>query len=143
VLGSFAGSGMALAGVLCVIWALTWAVGTLAGSGISATTLGAGLVNVWPLAMAFSGLAILAAGLLHRPATVTALATGTLLAIYVIGLVGRLADPLHGMRVISAFRYYGSAIQHGIDVSHVAVLACAAVLMAAAGAWLYERHDIL
>ena len=56
-------------------------------------------------------------------ATVSAIATGTLVAMYVIDLVGKLAEPIEPVRVLSAFRYYGSAIQHGIDVSHVVVLA--------------------
>jgi hypothetical protein len=38
---------------------------------------------------------------------------------YVIDLLGKLAPAIEPLRAVSAFRYYGSAIQDGIDVSHV------------------------
>ena len=143
VAGSLVVTGLLLALILAVIWGLTWSVGTIAGSGISATTLAVGLVNVWPLAMAFAGLAALAAGVLHRPATVTAVATGTLVAMYVIDVAGKLSDVVRPLRAVSAFRYYGSAVQHGIDATHVLVLVGAGVVMAVAGGVLFGRRDVL
>ncbi len=143
VAGSFIVTGLALAAILAVIWALTWITGTAAGTGISATTLAAGVANVWPLSMAFAGLAVLAAGILHRPATVTAIATGTLVAMYVIDLVGKLATAFEPVRAVSAFRYYGSAIQDGIEVSHVLGLTAVAIAMAAIGAVLFDGRDVL
>ena len=143
VAGSFIVTGLVLAMILVVIWALTWIAGTLAGAGISATVLADGLANVWPLAMAFAGLAILASGFLHRPATVVAIATGTLVAMYVMDLVGKIAPDARPLRTLSAFRYYGSAIQNGIDVSHVLALTTAAIVLTAIGAALFERRDIL
>jgi beta-exotoxin I transport system permease protein len=65
VAGSFIVTGLVLAMILIVIWALTWIAGTLAGAHISATVLADGLANVWPLAMAFAGLAVLASGVLQ------------------------------------------------------------------------------
>ena len=62
---------------------------------------------------------------------------------YVIDLVGKLADPLEPARAISAFRYYGSAIQNGLDVSHVCGLTLVALVLAAVGAVLFERRDVL
>lgn len=141
--GTFIVAGISVAAILAVIWGLTWLTGTIAGTGISATTLGAGLVNIWPLSMAFAGVAVLASGVMHRPATVTAIATGTLLGMYVIDLVGKLSDAVEPLRVISAFRYYGSAVQNGLDISHVAGLVLAGLLAAVAGALLFERRDVL
>ena len=143
VAASFVVTGVALAAILAVIWAMTWITGTIAGTGISATTLAAGLANVWPLAMAFAGLGVLCAGVLHRPATVTAIATGTLVAMYVIDLVGKLSPAIEPLRAATAFRYYGSAIQNGIDISHVLALTAVAVALAAIGAMRFERRDVL
>jgi ABC-2 type transport system permease protein len=123
-------TGIALAAILAVIWALTWIAGTIAGTGISASKLAAGLVNVWPLSIAFAGLAALLAGLFHRPAVVTAAASGTLIAMYLVDVVGKLADGLAPLRLVSAFRYYGSAVQDGVDASHAAVLTLAAIALA-------------
>lgn len=140
---SFLVTGIVLAAVLAVVWALTWVAGATAGGGISAATLAAGLVNVWPLAMAFGGVAVFAAGISHRPVTVTAIAAGTLAAMYVLDLVGKLSDAVEPFRVLSAFRYYGSAVQDGLDASHMIVLTLFAVGLAAAGAQLFARRDLL
>ena len=71
------------------------------------------------------------------------IATGTLVAMYVIDLVGKLADPIEPLRWASAFRYYGSAIDDGIDPLAFAGLTLTGVALAAAGAWLFERRDVL
>jgi ABC-2 type transport system permease protein len=142
VAGSYLVTGLAAAAVLAVVWALTSVAGTIAGTGISAGTLAVGVFNVWPLAMAFAGLAVLAAGALRHPGAVTAVATGTLVAMYVVDVVGKLSDTLEPLRVASAFRWYGSAIQDGFDASHAAGLVLAGVLLAVAGAVLFERRDV-
>lgn len=143
VAGSYIVTGLMLIAILAVIWALTWLVGTAAGTDISASSLAAGLVNVWPLSMAFAGLAVLAAGVLHRWGPVTGIAAGTLIAMYVIDLVGKISPEIEPLRVITAFRYYGSAIQDGLDLSHMIGLTLAGILMAIAGALLFERRDVL
>jgi beta-exotoxin I transport system permease protein len=140
--GSFIATGIVLAAVLAVIWAITWIAGVVAGTDISAVILGRGVANVWPLAMVFAGLALLIAGLLRSPAVVVGAASGVLVAMYVIDLVGKLSEPLEPVRGASVFRYYGSAIQDGLDVSHVLGLCAVAVLLAAAGIARFDRRDI-
>lgn len=142
VAGAFIVSAIVVAEVLAVITALTWVAGWIAGADPSLAVLGRGFANVWPLAMLFGGLALFAAGVLHRAATVTAVAVGTLAAMYVIDLVGKLADPIEPLRSVSAFKYYGSAVRHGIDPLAFAGLALAGALLAVAGARLFDRRDV-
>lgn len=142
VAGSMIVTGLVLAGQLGIATALTWLGGTLFGTGISLTAMLRGYANVWPLAMAFAGLAVLAAGLWRRPPVVTAVATGTLLLMYVVDLVGKLSPSVSDIRTFTAFRYYGSAVQHGLDVSHVVGLTLVALVLTAAGAVLLDRRDV-
>jgi ABC-2 type transport system permease protein len=143
VAGSFIVTGIVVAAVLAVVTLMTWLAGTLVGADPSLEIIGRGLANVWPLAMLFAGVATLAAGALHRAATVTAIAAGTLALMYVIDLIGKLTDAMAPLRRVSAFRYYGSAIQDGIDPLAFAGLALVGLALAAAGALLFERRDIL
>jgi ABC-2 type transport system permease protein len=129
--------------VLAVMTLMTWVVAVLVGTDASLVVLGRGAANVWPLAMLFAGLAALACGVLHRSAQVTAIATGTLVGMYVIDLVGKLADEVAPLRHLSAFKYYGSAIQDGIDPVAFAGLTFAGIGLAVAGALLLERRDVL
>lgn len=141
--GAFGVSALVTAAVLAVITLMTWLAGTVVGAAPSLAVLGRGMANVWPLGMFFAGLAALAAGRLHRAAPVIGLATGTLVAMYVIDLVGKLADPVEPLRWASVFKYYGSAIDDGIDPLAFAGLSLIGVALAAAGAWLFERRDVL
>lgn len=141
--GSWVVTAILLAAILAVIWAMTWIVGTIADTHISASILAAGLGNVWPLSIAFAGFAMLVAGRLHRSAPVTAVAAGTLVAMYVIDLLGKISPDLKDFRFLSAFRWYGSAVQDGFDPGHAALLTAIGILLAVVGSELFERRDIL
>jgi ABC-2 type transport system permease protein len=132
-----------VAAVLAMITLLTWVTGTLVGADPSLLVLSRGMANVWPLAVFFSGIAVLATAWLHGGGPVTAVAAGTLVGMYVVDLVGKLAEPVEALRVLSAFKYYGSAIQDGIDPAAFIGLAVAGVALATAGALLFERRDVL
>jgi ABC-2 type transport system permease protein len=140
---SFAITALTMVAILAVIAAITLLAGVAIGVDPDAGKVAAGVANVWPLALFFAGLAILLAGLLHRPATVTAIASGTVAAMYVIDLVGKVAEPMEPFRYLSAFKYYGSAMQEGIDPAAFAGVTVAAAVLAAVGAVLFERRDVL
>jgi ABC-2 type transport system permease protein len=142
VAGTWIVAAVVVAEVLAVITAMTLIAGLAVGAHPSALVLGRGMANVWPLAMLFAGVAALACGRLHRAAPVTAIATGTLVGMYVIDLVGKLADPVAPLRRVSAFRYYGSAVRDGIDPLGFAGLVLVAAALAALGALLLERRDV-
>ena len=143
VAASFIVTGLVLAVILTIVWAMTWIAGTAVGAGMSAATLAAGFANVWPLAMAFAGLAAFVAGLTHRPSIVFYTASATVVAMYVIDLAGKLSDAAEPFGVLSAFRLYGSAIQDGLDLTHITALTAAAIALTWMGAVLFDRRDVL
>ena len=142
VAGSFIITGIVVAAVLFVMLLITIVAGFVSGTDPSVAVIGRGVANVWPLSMFFAGLAVLLAGRLRSAAPVTALAAGVLVAMYLIDLLGKVADPIEPLRWISAFRYYGSAVQNGIDPLAFIGLTVAGVVLAALGALLLSRRDI-
>jgi ABC-2 type transport system permease protein len=142
VAGSFIVCALVVAVVLAIITTVTWLTGTIAGADPSLVVLGRGFANVWPLAMLFGGLSLLTAGVLHRAASVTAVSVGVLATMYVVDLMGKLAEPIEPLRYASAFRYYGSAVHDGIDPLAFAGLALAGAALATAGALLFDRRDV-
>ncbi len=140
--GSFAATALASAAVLLTVFVATIVVGVAAGTGISIVKVLEGVANVWPLAVFFTGVAMLTAGFLHRSAPVTAIAAGTLVAMYVVDLVGKLAEPMEPLRAVTVFKYYGSGLTEGIDPVAFVGLSLCGVAMAAAGALLFERRDV-
>jgi ABC-2 type transport system permease protein len=142
VAGSFAAMAVATATVLLVVFGLTMLVGAATGTGLSASGVAAGVAGVWPLAIFFAGVAMFVAGFAHRSTTVTAVSAGTLVGMYVIDLVGKLAEPAEPFRVLTAFNYYGSGLTEGLDPAAFAGLAVGGAILALAGTLLFERRDV-
>ncbi len=143
VAGSFIVAALASVAVLLVVFALTMIADIPVGTGLSSLKTAAGVANVWALAVFFAGVAVLDAGFLHRSAAVTATAAGTLVGMYVIDLVGKIAEPLEPFRALTAFKYYGSGLTDGMDPLAFAGLTTCGALLAFAGMVLFERRDVL
>ena len=142
VAAGFLATAVELAGVLLLTGALTGLGSILAGAGLDAGRAAAGFANVWPLALLFAGLGIVAAGFSLRTSVVTGSVAGVLVGMYVLDLVGRLDPDLDSVRYLSVFRYYGNAIEDGIEPRAFLGVTLAACALAAIGAWLFERRDL-
>jgi beta-exotoxin I transport system permease protein len=142
VAASFLAAAVELAAVLAVGLLLAMLGSALAGAGLSFQMALAGYTNVWPLALLFAGLGVVATGRSLHTAVVTGSVAGVLVAMYVADLVGRLDTALDWVRYGSVFRYYGSAIEDGIDPLAFLGVTVAAIALAALGAVLFDRRDI-
>ncbi len=142
VAAGFAAAAIEVAVVLAIALLLAELGSALAGSGLSFGSAAAGFANVWPLALLAAALAIVVTGWTLRTSVVTGSIAGVLVGMYVLDLVGRLDTGLGGIRYASVFRYYGKAIQEGIDPVAFAGVTAVAVVFAAIGALLFERCDL-
>ncbi|HEX5984460.1 MAG TPA: ABC transporter permease subunit [Solirubrobacterales bacterium] len=131
-----------LAAVLALTWLLTMAGSALAGAGLDPGPAAAGFANVWPLALLFAASGILVCAFSLRTSVVTGSVAGVLVAMYVIDLIGRLDPALDELRYASVFKYYGNAIEDGIEPLAFIGVSLVAIVVAALGAWLFERRDI-
>ena len=131
-----------LLGTLLVLALSMQAAAFAAGVDLSSGSTLAGVLNLWPLAVFGGGLACLLSGLLHRTVGVTGGATGVLVAMYFVEVLGRLSDTVARFDELSAFHYYGSAIENGIDPGAFVGLTAAGLALAAVGCVLFERRDI-
>jgi ABC-2 type transport system permease protein len=140
--GSALATAVITAGILVVLALLTFIAGRIAGTSISFGLTMAGALGLWPLAMFFAGVASVAGGLMSRSTEVVGVATGVLIAMYILDLAGRLTSSLEALRYLSAFHYYGAPIRDGIDVGYFLALTAAAVVLIAIGAMLFDRRDL-
>ncbi|HEX6153028.1 MAG TPA: ABC transporter permease subunit [Solirubrobacterales bacterium] len=138
----FIATAIELAAVLAITAALTGIGSLISGAGLDAGPTAAGFANVWPLALLFAGLGIVACAWSLRTSIVTGAVAGVLVGMYVIDLVGKLDPGLDWLRHASVFRYYGNAIEDGIEPFAFVGVTAMAVLLAAMGGWLFERRDI-
>ena len=138
----FLATGLELAAVLAVSWALTLLGSLLAGSGLGAGAAAAGYASVWPLALLFAGFGVVGCALSLRTPLVTGAVAGLLVAMYVLDLLGRLDPGLDWVRYGSVFRYYGNAIEDGIEPLAFCGVTAVAMLVGLAGAKLFDRRDV-
>ncbi|MGH2974108.1 MAG: ABC transporter permease subunit [Solirubrobacterales bacterium] len=138
----FLATGVELAAVLAVSWALTMLGSVLSGAGLAAGPAAAGFAGVWPLSLLFAGLGIVVCGWTLRTTIVTGAVAGVLVSMYVVDLIGRLDSSLSGVRYASVFKYYGNAIEDGIEPLAFVGVTAVATLLAFAGGWLIDRRDI-
>jgi ABC-2 type transport system permease protein len=142
LLGWLAGSAATLLGIALVLAAITQAGALVFGVDLAVADTLAGALNLWPLGVFFGGVTLLLAGVWRRPGVVTGAAAGVLVAMYLVEVLGKLSDAMAEVDGLSAFHYYGSAIEDGLDLVACAGLLVAGLLAAAAGCALYERRDI-
>jgi len=143
VTASFYAAAVELAAVLAVSLALTLLGSLLSGANLSFSPALAGFANVWPLALLSAALGVIVTGFSLRTSVVTGSVAGVLVGMYVADLIGRLDPGLDAVRYASVFRYYGNAIENGIDPLSFLGVTAAAALLAAAGAALFERRDLI
>lgn len=142
VQANFAAAAIEIAAVLALTLIVTEIGSLLSGAGLSFGSAAAGFANVWPLALLFAGLAIVVTGFSLRTSVVTGSLAGVLVGMYVVDLIGRLDPSLDAIRYASVFRYYGKAIESGIDPISFLGVTATAMAFAAIGAFLFDRRDI-
>jgi ABC-2 type transport system permease protein len=142
VAAGFLATAVELAAVLAAALALAMLGSVIVGAGLDFGPALAGYANVWPLALLFAALTTFASGWSLQTSVVTGSVAGVLVAMYVIDLIGRLDTGLDWIRYASVFRYYGNAIEDGIDPLSFIGVTAAAVALAALGAVLFQRRDL-
>ncbi len=139
---SFAATAVELAIVLAITVMLTALGGVVSDAHLSFASALTGYANVWPLALVFAGLGVVACGWSLRTSVVTGSVAGVLVTMYLIDLIGRLDPSLSGIRYASVFKYYGNAIEDGIDPLAFSGLVAVALALALLGSWLFDRRDL-
>ncbi|CAA9486107.1 MAG: hypothetical protein AVDCRST_MAG05-1587, partial [uncultured Rubrobacteraceae bacterium] len=142
VVGSFVSIALSLLGILAIMGVLTGITAALMDVDLAAKSTAAAVLNMWPLCLLFGAVAMLCSAVFHRRALAIAVPASLLFAMYLLDTLGRVSEDLEDLRPLSAFYYYGSAIEDGIDRTHFAGLtlaACALVLLAVLA---FRRRDI-
>jgi ABC-2 type transport system permease protein len=142
VAGSFLATAISLVGICAIVGLLTWGTAALVDVDLSWREVTDGVLNLWPITIAFGSLALLCSSLFHRRALAISIPAFLLFGMYLIDTIGRASEDLEDWRPVSAFYYYGSAIEHGIDWTYfgsITLIALALVLLAALA---FRRRDI-
>jgi ABC-2 type transport system permease protein len=140
--GWLAGSAVVLLAILAFLGVLVQAGALVFGADLAPEDTLAGVLNLWPLSIFFAGVAALVAGVSGRAVVVTGVGAGVLALMYFVEVLGSFSDTIAAIDGLSAFHYYGSAIERGIDPVHAAGLVASGLALTAVGCMLFERRDV-
>ena len=121
---------------------ITWISALIADVDLTLESMVAGSLNLWPLALFFGGLAMLCSAIFHRRLLAIAIPVALLVTMYFVdGLAGSV-EFLENIQPLSAFYYYGSAIQDGIDWANFAGLMAVTLVLVGLAVLIFRRRDI-
>lgn len=138
---AFAATAVSSLAILVATAALIWLAGEIFGAQIALGDVVTAVIGTWAFALFFAGLALCVCGWIGNWTTVTEVAAGVLVVMYVVDIAARIQTSLDAIGHLSAFHWYGSPLVDGLDGGHLG-LALAGILLAAAGAWRFERRDV-
>ncbi len=142
VVGSFASIALSLLGILAIMGVLTGATAALMDVDLAARSTAAAVLNMWPLCLLFGAVAMLCSAVFHRRALAIAIPAAGLFAMYLLDTLGRVSEDLEDLRPLSAFYYYGSAIEDGIDWSNFAGLTLVSLALVILAVLAFRRRNI-
>ena len=142
VAGNFLATALSLLGICAIVGLLTWGTATLMDVNLSLREITAGALNLWPITVVFGALALLCSALFHRRALAISIPAFLLFGMYLIDAIGRASKDLEDWRPASAFYYYGSAIENGINWTHFLSITAIALALLLLAAFAFRRRDI-
>lgn len=142
VVGSFVSMALSLLGILAIVGALTQVTAVLMDVDLPLGNTAAAVLNMWPLCLLFGAVAMLCSAVFHRRALAISVPAFLLFAMYLLDTLGRVSEDLEDIQPLSAFYYYGSAIEDGIDWTHFAGLTAVALALIALAILAFRRRDI-
>jgi ABC-2 type transport system permease protein len=142
VVGSFVSVALSLLGILAIVGALTHITAVLMDVDLPLENTAAAVLNMWPLCLFFGALAMLCSAVFHRRALAIAIPASLLFAMYLLDTLGRVSEDLEDLQPFSAFYYYGSAIEDGIDWADFGGLTLVALALIALAVLAFRRRDI-
>ena len=142
VVGSFVSVAVSLLAILTLMGAMTWAAALLMDVDLSLQSTAEAVLNMWPLCLLFGAVAMLCSAFFHRRALAVAVPAFLLFAMYLLDTLGRVSEDLEDLQPISAFYYYGSAIENGIDWPSFAGLTLTAGALVLLSILAFRHRDI-
>lgn len=142
ILGSFLVVAVFLLLLVAVIGAVVYSVATALDLELTARQTIRAAFALWPLALAFSALALAMSSMVRQRSVALGVPAAILFLMYLVNVIGRLAPAVSGVRYASAYHYYGSAIVEGVWWLGVVVLLAAAALLVGLAVVMFNRRDI-
>lgn len=119
-----------------------WLVSLIVGAGFGLANSLAASFAAWPTALALGSIALVASAMSRQRSIVLGVAIGGMFAMYALTVVSRPVEELAWLKWLSAFHYYGNAIEEGIFWRGAATLLAFTALTTLIAVRQFNRRDI-
>lgn len=139
LLGRFLAAGVLLLGIVTIMGTLIWITAVIVDVNLGLDSMAAASLSLWSLCIFFGGVALLLSAVLHRRFLALAIPAALLILMYFVdGLAGSV-ELFDTIQPLSAFNYYGSAIQEGMGWGNFGVLTGATAVLAVIAVLVFQR----
>ena len=142
VVSRFLSAAVLLFGIVTIMGLLTWITAVIVDVDLAFRSTAAASVSLWALCILFGGLALLMSAILHRRFLALAIPGALLIVMYFVNGLASSVDFFETIQPLSAFNYYGSAIEDGLDWGNFAVLTGATAVLVVLAVVIFQRRDI-
>jgi ABC-2 type transport system permease protein len=142
VAGSFVTVAISLLGILAILTLFTWLAATLADVDLSFGAVLEGALSLWPISLFFGSLALLCSAIFRQRILAIAVPAAVLFGMYLLDVIGGLAEDAEALQSLSAFYYYSSGITEGVDWASFSGLVVAALVLSVLAVLAFRRRDI-
>lgn len=142
VASRFLSAAALLLGIVAIMGLITWMTALIMDVDLAFESIAAGSLSLWPLCLFFGGVAMLCSAIFHRRFLAIAIPLALLVVMYFVDGLASSVEFLDTIQPLSAFYYYGSAIQDGIDWVNFAGLTAAALVLVGLAILIFRRRDI-
>ncbi len=142
VLGRFLSAAALLFGIVAIMGLLTWLTAVVMDVGLAFESMAAASVSLWALCIFFGGLALLLSAVFHRRFFALAIPGALLIVMYFVNGLAGSVDFFETIQPLSAFYYYSSAIEDGLDWGNFAVLTGSTAVLVVLAVFIFRRRDI-
>lgn len=139
---TFAAFTVGLLEIVLLFALITWASAAAFGVGLDLGHMLAGAVNLVPLCVLYGGVALIVSAAARQAGLVTGIAGAALVLGYLLDTVGKISPDVDWLADITPFRFYGAAIEQGLDAGDVALLLAGGVLCCALAIPVFARRDV-
>ena len=142
VTGSIAVVAVYLFVLTSVVACAIWLAATALDLALSVQQAVRAAFALWPLALAFAGLALALSAIVRQRAAALGGTAAVIFLMFLTNVIGRLAPPVSGIRWASAYYYYGNAIVDGLWWTGVTVLVVVSLVLVTVAVIAFDRRDI-
>ncbi|CAN5577850.1 ABC transporter permease [soil metagenome] len=142
VLGRFLSAAVLLLGIVTIMGLITWFTGLIVDVDLAFESMAAASLSLWALCIFFGGLALLLSAVFHRRFLALMVPASLLIVMYFVNGLAGSVEFFETIQPLSAFNYYGSAIEDGLDWGNFAVLTGSTVVLVGLAVLIFRRRDI-